>query len=49
MVTGKMADHNTFENPEVVKEAEFKDYSKTDNGIKFTIPACSVLMLRLKK
>ena len=49
VVTGKMADHNTFENPEVVKEAELTDYSKTDNGIKITIPACSVLMLRLKK
>jgi alpha-N-arabinofuranosidase len=48
-VTGKMADHNTFDNPEVVKELEFKDYSKTSEGLKVTLPACSVVSIRLKK
>ncbi|WP_029320173.1 alpha-N-arabinofuranosidase [Butyrivibrio sp. AE3004] len=49
VVTGKMADHNTFENGDVVKEESFKDYSKTESGITVKIPACSVLMLRLNK
>ena len=48
-VAGKMADHNTFENPEVVKEQEFKDYSKAPSGLKLTIPACSVVSIRLSK
>ncbi len=47
VVTGKMADHNTFEAPEVVKEAAFTDYTLTDAGVKVKVPACSVLMLRL--
>jgi len=41
--------HNTFENPEVIKEQEFTDYSKAVNGINVTIPACSVVSIRIKK
>lgn len=48
ILTGKMDDHNTFENPEVVKLADFSDYSLTEQGIKFTIPACSILHLEVK-
>ncbi len=48
VLKGRMADHNTFDDPEVVKEESFKDY-REDNGLMCTIPACSVLMLRLKK
>ncbi len=47
VVTGKMTAHNTFENPDVVKEVEFKDYQSTATGLKVKVPACSVLMLRL--
>ncbi|SFC21884.1 alpha-N-arabinofuranosidase [Butyrivibrio sp. YAB3001] len=47
VLSGKMDAHNTFENPEVVKEAEFKDYESTDGGLKVKVPACSVLTLRL--
>ncbi|MBR6391082.1 MAG: alpha-N-arabinofuranosidase, partial [Lachnospiraceae bacterium] len=48
-VTGKMNAHNTFEAPDVVKEEAFTAYSKTSNGIKVTLPACSVVSVRLKK
>ena len=41
--------HNTFEDPEVVKEAEFKDYSKTADGLTVKLPACSVVSIRIKK
>jgi len=48
IVTNKMDAYNTFDNPENVKEEEFKDFKVTDKGIRFTIPACSVLQLRVK-
>ena len=48
-VSGKMAAHNTFENPEVVKEQEFKAYNKVPDGITVKLPACSVVSIRLKK
>ena len=48
-LTGAMNAHNTFDTPEVVKELEFKGYTKTDKGLKVTLPACSVVSLRLKK
>jgi len=48
-VTGKMNSYNTFEAPEVVKEQEFTAYTKTDAGIKVTLPTCSVVSIRLKK
>lgn len=48
VLTGKMNAHNTFEDPECVKECEFCDY-KTENGkIIFTIPACSIISFRIK-
>ena len=49
VVTGKMNAHNTFEAPDVVKEEAFSAYSKTDSGVKVTLPACSVVSIRLKK
>lgn len=49
IVTGKMDAHNTFENPEVVTEEDFTDYQKTENGITFKMPACSIMCIRLKK
>lgn len=49
VVSGKMNDFNTFEAPEVVKEESFTAYSKDDAGIKVTLPACSVVTVRLKK
>ena len=49
VVSGKMADHNTFENPEVVVEQEFKDYKKTTDGLSVKLPKCSVVSIRIKK
>jgi alpha-N-arabinofuranosidase len=48
IVTNKMDAHNTFEAPDTVKEETFKDYTITDNGISFTLPACSVIQFRVK-
>ncbi|QFJ55217.1 alpha-N-arabinofuranosidase [Pseudobutyrivibrio xylanivorans] len=48
-VSGAMNAHNTFEAPEVVKEAEFKDYAKTADGLTVKLPACSVVSIRIKK
>lgn len=47
ILTGKMNDHNTFENPDVVKLADFTDVTLTEKGLKFTIPPCSVLHLEV--
>ena len=48
ILTGKMDAHNTFENPETVKLADFTDYTVTEQGVRFTIPPCSVLHLEVK-
>ncbi|MBR1623028.1 MAG: alpha-N-arabinofuranosidase, partial [Pseudobutyrivibrio sp.] len=48
-VTGSMAAHNTFEEPEVVKEQEFTAFLKTNEGLQVKLPACSVVSIRLKK
>ena len=49
IVTGKMDAHNTFENPDVVTEEIFTDYRKTESGVSFRLPACSIICIRLKK
>lgn len=41
--------HNTFEEPEQVTESEYKDYTLTEDGMEFTMPANSVIEIRLKK
>lgn len=41
--------HNTFDEPEKVTEKEFADYRLTEEGVTFTLPANSVVELRLKK
>lgn len=48
IVTGDMHDMNTFENPDCVRVEEFKGVQITENGVGFTIPACSVLHLELR-
>jgi alpha-N-arabinofuranosidase len=48
IVTNKMDAYNTFENPDVVKEEEFKAYTVSEDGISFEIPACSVVQFRVK-
>ena len=39
---------NTFEEPENVTEEAFTAYEITEKGLKFTIPACSVVAFRVK-
>jgi alpha-L-arabinofuranosidase len=41
-------DHNTFENPEIIKSTEFKQFSQTGNTIKIKLPPASVIVLELK-
>ncbi|MGN0298676.1 MAG: alpha-N-arabinofuranosidase [Lachnospiraceae bacterium] len=48
IVTEEMHAHNTFENPDVVKEQVFDAYQITDKGVNFKIPKCSVLHLALE-
>ncbi|MGF7144679.1 alpha-N-arabinofuranosidase [Anaerotaenia torta] len=48
ILTNDWKAHNTFENPELVQPKEFKDYKVTEKGIRFTIPACSVLSLEVE-
>lgn len=48
ILTGAMADHNTFENPNAVKTEDFTDASVTADGLSFTIPACSVISLTVE-
>lgn len=48
ILTGKMDDYNSFECPETVKTAEFKDFIIVDDRLKFTIPPCSVLQFEVE-
>lgn len=48
VVTGKMETHNTFENPNAVKEESFNAFEITQDGIKAVLPPCSVVLLRVK-
>ena len=48
IVTGHMQDKNTFEKPETVGVQAFDGVQATNEGISFTIPACSVLHIAVK-
>ena len=49
ILTGSMTAHNTFEQPDTVKEQEFTAHSITDqNTIQLTLPPYSVLHLEVK-
>ena len=45
ILTGEMHEHNTFDNPDQVKCTSFDDVKLTDDGLKLTLPKCSVLHL----
>jgi alpha-N-arabinofuranosidase len=47
ILTGAMADHNTFEEPGKIKPVNFDKFSFTDGGLTFEIPARSVISLTL--
>lgn len=50
VLTGSMTAHNTFDQPDTIKEQEFTAYSVTgQNTIQLTLPSCSVLHLEVKR
>lgn len=48
VLKGEMHAHNTFEEPEKVKEEVFTAYEVKDGKISFTAPAGSVISFRVK-
>lgn len=46
--SGKVQDHNTFENPDKVKPASFNAGTIKNNLLRVKLPACSVVVLELK-
>lgn len=48
VLTGEIHAHNTFENPECVKECAFEDYRVDGEKLCFTIPAGSIISFRIK-
>ncbi len=48
LLTGDRNAHNTFEKPNAVQPEAFHEAAITQQGITFTIPACSVLHLELE-
>ena len=48
LTAAKMQDHNTFEKPETIKPAVFKNFKKTDNLLSVTLPPFSVVVLEMK-
>lgn len=48
LLTGAMDAYNSFENPENIKRTELKEYTITEKGLAFTLPACSVAAFRVK-
>jgi len=49
IVTGEMHAYNTFEQPDTVLEKRFDRYEIMHKVLKVSMPACSVVELRLKK
>ncbi len=47
ILSGAMDAANTFDKPDTVKEEAFEAVEINDNGISFTIPACSVVSLEI--
>jgi alpha-N-arabinofuranosidase len=48
LTSGKIQDHNSFEKPETVKPAVFKNFKKTDNLLSVTLPPFSVIVLEIR-
>ena len=49
ILTGTMAAHNTFDEPECVKEEDFTDYRITEDGdLAVELPACSVVQIEIR-
>ncbi|MBD5477468.1 MAG: alpha-N-arabinofuranosidase [Lachnospiraceae bacterium] len=48
ILTGAMCAHNTFEEPENVREAAFNDFKEDGRKVSFTAPACSIISFRVQ-
>jgi len=48
VLTGEMHAHNTFESPDAVHTADFKDFTVSGSRVSFTMPACSVLYAEIE-
>ena len=48
LVSKNIADHNTFENPDLVKPAPFKGAKVNKGTLKVTLPAMSIVTLEVK-
>lgn len=48
VVKGAMNAYNTFEQTDAVKEEAFTEITQTANGLSLTVPACSVVSIRVK-
>lgn len=48
ILTGEMHTHNTFDEPESVKEAVFTEFKAEGGKVVLTVPACSVISFRMK-
>nr|MCR5484718.1 alpha-N-arabinofuranosidase [Clostridiales bacterium] len=48
ILTGKIADHNTFDAPESVKTVEFSDFSVLSDGFTASLPPCSVARFEIR-
>lgn len=46
--SGKLQDHNTFENPQVIKPATFNDATLNGNNLSVKMPPFSVVVLEIK-
>ena len=47
VLTNRMDAHNTFDEPDKVKEEIFQDLKLTDRGVSLRVPACGVVCLEL--
>ena len=47
IVTGKITDHNTFDEPDVVKDEDFDAFKFDSDKITFSIPASSVMHIEV--
>jgi alpha-N-arabinofuranosidase len=46
--SGKLQDHNTFDNPQMIKPAAFNDAALNGNNLSVKMPPFSVVVLELK-
>ena len=49
IVTGARNERNTFDAPDTVTERPFEGHQAAEGGLTVTLPACSVVLLRLRE